>query len=202
MKLTSRSVSDLLVAFRSSEPTPGGGSAAALSGAVGASLLAMVAGLPKPKAATDVDAQRLAEAGTRATEIALRLEALIDQDSDAYDLVVAAFRLPKATDEEKANRAAAIQRALVTATEAPLDVLRHAAAALEAAPVIGALGNPNASSDVGVAIALLGASIRGAQQNVEINLETVKDVEYVKRVREEAARLVSAGIRGPERSVR
>ncbi|MBA2304190.1 MAG: cyclodeaminase/cyclohydrolase family protein [Acidobacteria bacterium] len=202
MKLTARSVSNLLAAFRSSEPTPGGGSAAALAGAVGASLLAMVAALSKPTAASDADRQRLAGAGTRCSENAIQLEALIDQDSDAYDLVVAAFRLPKATDEDRANRATAIQRALVTATEAPLEVMRRAADALETAPVIAALGNPNASSDVEVALALLGASLRGAQQNVEINLGSLKDVDYVTRVKEESARLATAGTRAPEPPVR
>jgi formiminotetrahydrofolate cyclodeaminase len=192
MKLTSRSVSDLLAAFRSPEPTPGGGSAAALAAAAGASLLAMVASLPKPKATTDADLRRLADASARCSALAVNLEELIDQDSDAYQLVVAAFRLPKGTDEEKANRSGAIQRALIAATEAPLEVMRRAAEALEAAPVVSALGNPNASSDAAVGYALLEAALRGAQQNVEINLESLKDADYVSRVRKEAIRLANA----------
>jgi len=191
MKLTAHSVSDLLVAFRSSEPTPGGGSASALAGAVGASLLAMVAGLPKPKAATEADVRRLAAAGARCTELAVSLEALVDQDSDAYQLVVGAFRMPKGTEEEKAARAAGIQKALIAATERPLEVMRRAAEALATAPVIAELGNPNASSDVQVARELLVAGLRGAQQNVEINLGSLKDAGYVARVREEASRLAT-----------
>lgn len=190
MKLTERSVSDLLAAFRSSQPTPGGGSAAALAGAVGASLLAMVAGLPKSKTASDADVQRLAEAGARCTELAVKLEALIDQDSDAYELVLGAFRMPKASDDDKAARAAGIQKALVAATETPLEILRRAAQALAAGPVIAELGNPNASSDATVAFELLAAAVRGAQANVETNLGGLKDADYVARVRQEASALV------------
>ena len=190
MKLTAASVSDLLAAFRSSEPTPGGGSASALAGAVGASLLAMVASLPKPRAATDDDIGRLADAGARCTALAIQLEALIDEDSAAYDLVVGAFRMPKSTDEERAARSVGIQRALTAATEAPLEVMRRCAEALGAAPVVAELGNPNASSDVQVAVGLLSAGLHGAHQNVEINLKSLKDADYVARVRQEVETLV------------
>jgi methenyltetrahydrofolate cyclohydrolase len=189
MKLTSLPVSGLLAAFRSSEPTPGGGSAAALAGAVGAALFAMVAGLPKSKAESEEDKRELASTGERCTALSAQLEALIDQDSAAYDLVVGAFRLPKGSDEEKAARSGAIQKAMIAATEAPLDVMRRCAEALAAAPVIERLGNPNASSDAGVARELLAAALKGAQQNVEVNLASVKDTAYVQRAREEVARL-------------
>ena len=192
MKLTASSVSDLLAAFRSAEPTPGGGSAAALAGAAGASLLAMVAGLPKPKAGSGAELERLKAAGSRCTAVATRLEALIDEDSDAYGLVLNAFRLPKATDEEKAARTAAVQRALTAATESPLRVMRHCAEALAAAPAVSELGNPNASTDAQVGVALLRAALLGAQANVEVNLGSLKDAEYVSRVRAETARLATA----------
>ncbi len=199
MKLTARSVSDLLVAFRSSEPTPGGGSAAALTAAVGASLLAMVAGLPRPKALTDEELERLAGAGRRCAALASSLEALIDQDSEAYDLVLGAFRMPRNNDEEKAARAAGIQRALVAATEAPLEVMRRAAEALELTPVVAELGNSNASSDVQVASGLLEAALRGAQLNVETNLGSLKDPAYVARVKAEAERVAGATNRAAAR---
>ena len=190
MKLTASSVSDLLAAFRSSEPTPGGGSASALAGAVGASLLAMVAGLPKPKASTESELAELADAGTRCAALAVQLEALIDDDSTAYEMVVSAFRMPKGTEEEKAARTAGIQRALGAATETPLQMMRHCAGALAAAAAVAALGNPNASSDVQVAIGLLRAGLNGAQANVEINLGSLKDEAYVAQVRQEASRLI------------
>ncbi len=191
MRLTDASVSGLLAAFRSSEPTPGGGSASALAGAAGASLLAMVAGLPKPRATEPADMERLKDAGIRATALASRLEGLIDEDSDAYSEVVAAFRLPKASDAEKAARSAAIQRALTAATEAPLQVMRHCVEALALGPAVMELGNENATTDAQVGVGLLKAGLQGAGANVEINLGSLKDAEYVARVRAEAARLLA-----------
>jgi formiminotetrahydrofolate cyclodeaminase len=183
MKLVNRSVSDLLAAFRSPEPTPGGGSAAALAGALGASLLAMVAALPKSRAATEEDAQRLEAAGDRCAALASALETLVDQDSEAYDLVMSAFRKPKATDDEKAARSAAIQAAFREAIAAPLAVMRACAAAAEQGVVVAALGNASASSDARVGLELLAAALRGARLNVEINLGSVKDADYASSVR-------------------
>lgn len=192
MKLTERTVADLLTAFRSSDPTPGGGSASALSGAIGASLLTMVAGLPKPLAETAEDVERLQTAGARCAAHAQTLEGLIDRDSEAYELVMGAYRLPKSTDAERAARSARIQEALRAATEAPLDVMRACSAALEQAAVVARFGNRNASSDVGVAQELLKAGLRGAGLNVEINLGSIQDAEYVERVRTEAGRLLAS----------
>ena len=189
MRLSERTLTDLLAAFRSSDPTPGGGSAAALAGAVGASLLAMVAALPKTRAADAGEEGLLREAGDRCTALADHLAELIDRDSEAYDLVMAAYQLPKATDEEKAARSAAIQKALRRAIAAPLDVMRACATATERAVPIASLGNPSAGSDVQVGLELLTAALRGARLNVEINLKSVKDAAYAGQVREEIAAL-------------
>ena len=191
MKLTDKTVSSLLEAFRSSDPTPGGGSAAALAGAVGASLLAMVAGLPKPRTSSDAEAAGLREAGERCALLARELETLIDQDTAAYDAVVAAYRLPKGTEDQKAVRAEAVQTALRGATETPLAVMRRCRQALELSEVVGRLGNANAASDVEVAIGMLRAGLAGAAANVEINLGSLKDADYVQRVREEASALAA-----------
>jgi len=185
MKLIERTVAGILAAFRSSDPTPGGGSASALAGAMGSSLLAMVAGLPKSRAATKEDAARLKAAGERCAEIAAELEALVDRDSEAYELVMSAYTKPKATDDEKAARSAGIQAAMREAIAAPLAVMRACAAATEQGVVIAALGNPSASSDVQVGFELLGAGLRGAKLNVETNLGIVKDAEYAARIRGE-----------------
>jgi methenyltetrahydrofolate cyclohydrolase len=184
--LTSRSVTDLLAAFRSPDPTPGGGSAAALAAAAGASVLAMAGGLPKSRAVTAQDSERLAAAGARCAGIASELERLIDRDSDAYDLVMAAYRRPKTTDEEKAARSTAIQAAMREAIAAPLALMRAASAAAEQGVVIAGLGNPAASSDVLVGFELLAAGLRGGRLNVETNLASVKDADYVAKVRAEA----------------
>jgi formiminotetrahydrofolate cyclodeaminase len=189
MKLTDRTLGDLLAAFRSSEPTPGGGSASALAGAVGASLLAMVAGLPKPRATTKKDLDQLAAAGARCTTLGNELAALVDRDSEAYQQVVSAYRLPKRTDNEKTERQAAIQAAMREATAAPLDVMRACRAALEYADAVAAFGNRSASSDVEVGLELLGAGLRGARLNVEINLGSVTDTTYTAAARAEIDRL-------------
>jgi formiminotetrahydrofolate cyclodeaminase len=192
MTMSAMPVNDLLAAFRAPTAAPGGGSAAALAGAIGASLLAMVAGLPKPRASTPEETARLADAGSRATAIAARLLALVDRDTEAYTGVMDAFKLPKGTDEEKAARSARIQEATRGATEAPLDVMRACADALALVEEVSALGNPNAASDARVARELLGAALRGARHNVDINLESLKEAGYVARAREEAERLAQA----------
>lgn len=189
MKLTDKTVRELLDAFRSSEPTPGGGSASALAGAVGSALLAMVAGLRRPRAVATGDIERLAAAGRDAARLSDELATLIDRDAAAYDAVVAAYRLPKATDEDKRVRSSRIQEALVEATRVPLEVMRFCAAAAAQAATVGALGNANASSDVQVALELLGAGLRGARENVEINLASLEDARLVEEIRGEVARL-------------
>lgn len=190
--LSTTPLTTLLEQFRSSAPTPGGGSAAALAGALGASLLVMVASLPKPRASTDADLARLKEVADDCTSHARRLEALIDRDSVAYDQVVAAYRLPKGTDDEKAARSAAIQTAMKTAIETPLDVMRACAAAAAHVPTLTTLSNPNASSDVQVGVELLRAGLRGAQANVEINLDSMKDKSYAEAVRTEVKQLTAS----------
>ena len=189
MKLVERSLTELLEAFRSPSPTPGGGSAAALAGAVGASLLAMVAALPKRRAATEEDVNRLQAAGRRCAEISARLAALADEDTAAYDAVIAAYRLPKASDAERSARRARIQEALAGAIAVPLHVMRQCADAIEAAPVVATFGNANAASDVGVGLELLGAAARGARLNVEVNLSGLDDPGHAARVQQECADL-------------
>jgi formiminotetrahydrofolate cyclodeaminase len=190
-RLVDRSFVELLAGFRSSDPTPGGGSAAALAGAVGSSLLTMVSSLPKPRAESESDQERLRDAGERCARASDRLAALIDRDTEAYDGVVAAYRLPKASDADKASRAAAIQAALRAATDTPLDVMRECHAAITYSAIVGELGNRNASSDVRVALELLLAGLHGADHNVEINLGSVKDAVYVESARAEASRLTT-----------
>jgi methenyltetrahydrofolate cyclohydrolase len=175
-------VREILQAFRSPEPVPGGGSAAALAGAIGASLLAMVGGLPKNTATGDQDRALLRDATMRATAFADRLMLLTDEDSRAFSLVAAAYRLPKGTPEEQAARRDRIQAALRAATEAPLETMRACAAALKSAIAVAELGQRSASSDVLVALELLGAGLRGARRNVDINLGGLKDDGYAAEV--------------------
>ena len=187
--LVERSVHDLLIAFSSGEPTPGGGSASALASAVGASLLTMVAGLPKTRSGSDEDRAALAGAARALGDLGASLAAAIDADTAAYDRVVAAYKMPKASAAEQAARKEAIQRALRAATDVPLGVVRSSAAALAAAATVAAHGHRAAASDVGVAVALLRAGARGAQLNVETNTGSVTDAAYAAAVTEEIGRL-------------
>ena len=191
MPLLDKPVRDLLAAFASPDPTPGGGSASALASAVGASLLTMVAGLPKTRSNSDEDRAALTAAAAALGGIRQRLAEAIDADTSAYDGVVGAYKLPKGSDEEKSARTAAIQAALRAATEVPLGVMRLSAQALDAATTIAGHGHPGASSDVGVAVALLGAGFEGARLNVEINLSGIRDEGYTRAVAAEADRLRS-----------
>ena len=187
--LVDKTVREMLAAFSAPDPTPGGGSASALASAVGASLLLMVTRLPKTRSGSDENRAALREAATAMNRLQRELTDAIDADASAYDKVVAAFKRPKGTEEEKHARKAAIQEATIAATDVPLGVMRLSASVLEHAKAVEARGNPSAASDVGVAVALLRAGFHGARLNVEINLGGVSDAAYVDGTRAEVATL-------------
>lgn len=182
-------LADLVDAFASTDPVPGGGSAAALAGVVGASLLLMVAGIPKTRTGAPEETADLAEAATRLHPLRDQLLELVDRDSDAYQQVMAAYRLPKDSDIEKAARKNAIDRAMRAATETPLDTMRACQQALRGAVIVSTNGNRRTTSDVGVGVELLVAGLRGARMNVDMNLAALDDQDYVRRVRTEAEAL-------------
>ena len=192
--LATMALADVLDAFASTEPVPGGGSASAVAGALGASLLLMVAAMTKTKSGTPEETADLAEASARLRPLRDRLTMLVDKDSDAYAAVAAAFKLPKASDERKASRKEAIQAATKEATEVPLDIMRACRDALRHAVIVARNGNRNATSDVGVAVELLLTGVKGAGLNVDINLEALADKDYVERVRWERQDLESTAL--------
>ncbi len=176
--LVDKSVRDVLAAFSSSDPTPGGGSAAALASAVGASLLMMVASLPKTRSGTDADRNALHNAATALTPLRQKLTDAIDADAKAYEHVVAAYKLPKNTPAEQQARKKAIQEALKAATDVPLTVMRLSSQALAQGVAVATHGNPGAASDVGVGASLLRTGAGGAFLNIETNLAGVNDDTY------------------------
>lgn len=182
---------DLLDAFASNEPVPGGGSAAALAGALGTSLLLMVAGLPRTRTGAPEEAADLAEAAARLRPLRDMLASLVERDSDAYAAVVDAMRLPKATEADKQQRRSAIDKAMRGATEVPLDTMRACQQALRGALVIAANGNANASTDTGTAVLLLTAALRGAALNVGVNLRSVSDQAFAEGVSQERDQLIA-----------
>jgi formiminotetrahydrofolate cyclodeaminase len=192
----SKTVQDLLEAFSSPTPTPGGGSAAALAGAVSASLLAMVAAMPKTKNGTPED--RAALDAEHPALLALRADLvnLIDRDAASYDAVVAAYRLPKTSDEDKAARKTAVTAAMRLATEVPLETARAATSLITRGQAVAEHGNPNAASDAGVALQLAMTAAAGALMNVDTNLAGMSDAAYVARIRADVSTLQLQGAQG------
>ena len=190
MSFSQDSVSQFLDHLASSNPTPGGGTAAAIGGAMGVSLLVMVTGLAKSRTNSDEEKDELAHAREQLGPIGARLVGLADTDTAAFNAVMAAYKLPKGTDEEKAARSARIQRALHEATTVPLETLRACADALELAVTVATDGNRSAVSDAGVAVGLLEAAAAGADANVHANLESLKDAGFRNVTAAESARLM------------
>jgi methenyltetrahydrofolate cyclohydrolase len=191
-ELSRLTVAQLLDAFASSQPVPGGGSASALAGAVGASLFIMVAGLPKTRHGTDEEREALNAAAARLRPLRDELASLIDRDSDAYTSVLNAYRLPRSTEAEQAARRDVIDAAMRTATEAPLATMRACERAMREAEAITASGAASAASDVAVGIELLKTAAKGAALNVDTNLTLLKDDDYVSRVGQERRDLEQA----------
>ena len=171
-----------LDALAGGTPTPGGGSAAAYSGAMAAALVAMVARvtLGKKKYA-DVEAEMQA-VYEKADELRTKLHQAVEQDAAAYDGVITAFRMPKETEDEQAERAKAIQAATLHAAEIPMMVAASAVEVLQQARIAAGKGNANAVSDAGSAAALAKACLTGAMMNVRINLTSLDDQDVVKKM--------------------
>lgn len=178
MSLRELTLEEFTEALASSAATPGGGSAAALSGALAASLVTMVA---RNTAANPNFADRTAtleEIARQAEQYREKLVALVDEDASAFERVMAAFRLPKETQEQKEKRSREIQAGYKAAVEPPLLACRHALELLALAGQVAELGNPNVVSDAGVAALLAASALEGAALNVEINLGSIKDETY------------------------
>jgi len=193
--LVDQPLTDLLDAFSSAAPTPGGGSASALASSLGASLLTMVSRLRKTRSGSEEDRAALQAAATTLGGLRQQLTDAIDADTAAYDLVVAAYKRSK---EDVLGRTAAIQEALRTATDVPLEVMRASARALEQARVVASHGYRSAGSDVVVAVALLMAGATGAGANVDVNLDAVTDAVYRDAVRADARRLMESAERSAQ----
>jgi len=181
-------MSELLEAFASNEPLPAGGSAAALTGAVGASLLLMVATLPRTRSGASEETTVLAAAAVRLRPIRDELAELVQRDTESYSALLVALRAPKATDEERTRRQDEIVAAMYLATDTPLQTMRESCAALNAAVVVAQHGSRAASGDVAAAVELLRGAVRAAGHSVDSNLAALKAGEYVERIEAERRR--------------
>lgn len=177
--METQSLQSFLDSLAADTATPGGGSVAALNGALGAALVSMVCRLTigrKKYAAVDAEMQGILP---KSEAYRAKLTALLAEDVAAFDAVMAAFGLPKTTDTEKAARRTAIQSALKEATRVPLETARLCANVLELAQIVAEKGNTNAASDAGSASQSALAGLKSAALNVYINLGSIRDEAFV-----------------------
>jgi glutamate formiminotransferase / formiminotetrahydrofolate cyclodeaminase len=184
--IAGQTVEGFLDALASDAPTPGGGTASALAGAIGSSLVAMVARLTVGKKGFEDVQPRMVEISALADAARADFLALADRDAQAFDGVMRAYRLPKETDDDKKARSEAIQRAMTEATDVPAEVAGRAVAILELAREVTDTGNPNTASDGAAAAHILHAAVEGALANIEINVASLKDADVVSRLRTDA----------------
>ncbi len=174
MALTKQSLESFVDAVASDAPAPGGGSVAALSAALGASLLCMAIRISAKKQPDDALKALLPQLEKEKD----RLVQLVDEDAAAFNQVMAAFALPKNTEDEKNKRAAAIQTAFQHAASVPLETMQCALRVLEAGQTVAQLSSPNVASDVGTGTQMAYAGLQGAGYNVKINLAAIKDDDF------------------------
>lgn len=182
-------ITEFLEQTASAEPLPGGGCTAALNAALAASLTEMVANLTigrKEFQAVEEDMQEIAQA---AADLRTKLQNDIDNDAQAYQAVLAAFKLPKNTDDQKKERSKAIQQAFKTAATVPLGVARDALQIMDLAARAITDGNPNAISDGAVAVLAARTAALAAAYNVKINLTAIKDTAFVAELTREIEEL-------------
>ena len=175
----------------SDSPAPGGGSVAALAAGLASALCAMVArltvGREKYKASWD-DMTRVRDEGDRLSEL---FQGLVDRDTEAYNLVTAAFKLPKSNPEEKAARQKAVNGATLEAARVPLETLKAVHQMVDLVHLAAAKGNPNCITDAGVAAQLALAAANGAAYNVKINISSLSDPNEARPLAEETDKLLA-----------
>lgn len=184
--LVDLTVKEFLNKVAGSDPVPGGGSIAALNGALGASLAAMVAGLTIGKKGYEDHQEAMHHIQEQALKYKEMFTINIDRDSEAYDKVFACFKMPKATDEEKHARSAAIQEATKYAALVPMEVARASYGMMTLIADVARLGNKNAVTDACVAMMSARTAVLGALLNVRINLGSIKDKAFVEEMTHEA----------------
>ncbi len=187
--LVDLTVKEFLNKVAGSDPVPGGGSIAALNGAIASALAAMVANLTLGKKGYEPHEELMQYISDVALQQKEMFVADIDRDSDAYDSVFACFKMPKTTDEEKAARSAAIQEATKYAALVPMQVARNAYKLMTIIVDVARLGNRNAVTDACVAMMSARSAVLGALMNVRINLGSLKDKEFVAQLQTEADEL-------------
>ena len=183
--LTSKSVSGFLDELASNSPAPGGGSVAALAGALGTALTSMVCRLTIGKKKYADVQNEMENVLVQSEKLRSSLTTLIDDDTEAFNKVLRAFALPKDIDEQIAQRLNAIQDSTKEAARIPLKVMQLCEQAIGLTKIVAEKGNVNSITDAGVAALVIHAACKGAQLNVQINLGSIKDQNFVREVSEE-----------------
>jgi formiminotetrahydrofolate cyclodeaminase len=189
--LTNQKITDFLQKTASGTPVPGGGSISALSAALGASLTEMVANLTIAKKGYEAVENQMIEVAQTVQNLRKKLVTEVDKDSNAYQDVLAAFKLPKTTEDEKEQRTRAIQNAMKNAARVPLGVAYDALQVMDLAEKVIRNGNRNAVSDGAVGTMMARTAVLGALFNVKINLASVKDRAFVEEMMGEVNKLES-----------
>jgi formiminotetrahydrofolate cyclodeaminase len=193
-----KTVEKFLSDLASAAPTPGGGSAAALIGAMGAACISMVCNVTLGKKGQEAVSSEMMAVRTSSERLRARLTAMVSDDINAFNTLMEAYRLPKASDSEKSERAKAIQAGLKTATEAPLDCARVCAEVIGIARRAAEHGYSGVISDAGVGVLAAQAALRSASLNVAINLPNLKDQAYAAAANQEMEHLLEFGARESE----
>lgn len=185
-RLVDMTCTDFALETASESPAPGGGSISAYMGALAAALGTMVANLSSHKAGWDERWEEFSDYAERGQELVSRLLALVDEDTEAFNRIMAVFAMPKTTAEEKAARSAALQSATLYATEVPLKTMKAAYECFEIVKAMAETGNPNSVSDAGVGALAARSAVLGAELNVKINAAGLKDSQRAERLISEA----------------
>lgn len=194
MKLAEMQVTEFVNLMASDAPAPGGGSAAALEGAIGAALTAMVCALTVGKKKY-ADVQELAvESQKKAEDLKARFVDVMDRDTEAFNAVSAVFAMPKDTDEQKAARKAAMQEALKGCTKTPFEMMQLACETLELTRSLVGRLNASAASDLGCSALSLRAAIQGAWLNVLINIPGIADEAFAAEYRKNGEALLAKAL--------
>jgi len=176
---TDQTLNAFLDDLASSSPTPGGGSVAALAGALGAALISMVCSLTIGKKKYAAVEGEMKAIRAPSEELRKKFASLVERDAAAFNKVMEAYALPKETDDQKALRAAAVQAGTKEAALVPLEVMKHCIDAHALAQEAAAKGNENSVSDAGVSAIMIHAACESAALNVRINLRGINDTEFV-----------------------
>ena len=173
--ITQRPLETFLDELAGSAPTPGGGSAAAIMGAMGAALISMVCNVTIGKKGHEAVESEMKSVRDESEKLRLRLTSMVAEDIAAFDGLMAAYRLPKVTDEDKSRRATAIQSSLRAATDTPLACARACAEVVALSRRAGEKGYAGVISDAGVGVLAANTALRSAALNVYINAPSLKD---------------------------